>query len=89
MYFPQDGMTRPSSSSVLGKCDDRLDVPLPSQVKEHLAALAIAAGYGSASEYVRELLAQHLYGHVAAMQAAYGRVRPQAMGADIGRKDDR
>lgn len=80
----EDDMTRPASSSPLGKCDDRLDVPIPSQVKEHLSALAIASGYGSTGEYVRELIAQHLYGHVAAMQAAYGRLRPAAMGRKDG-----
>ena len=85
MFFPHhDDMSRPSNSSPLGKCDDRLDVPLPSRMKEQLAALAIAAGYGSTGEYVREHLAAHLYGHVASLQSLYGRVRPAAM----GRKDE-
>jgi hypothetical protein len=88
MFFSPDDMSRPPVSNPLGKCDDRLDVPLPAQVKEHLAALAIASGYGSTGEYVREILAQHLYGHVASMQAAYARIRPQAMGAGVGRKGD-
>jgi hypothetical protein len=81
MFFAPDDMTRPSNSSPLGKCDDRLDVPMPARMKEQLAALAIAAGYGSTGEYVREHLAAHLYGHVASLQALYGRRRPEAMGS--------
>jgi hypothetical protein len=84
MFFEPDSMSRSPNSSPVGKCDDRLDVPMPSRMKEQLAALAIAAGYGSTGEYVREHLAAHLYGHVASLQAAYGRRRPAAM----GRNDD-
>ena len=73
-------MARPTTTTPLGKCDDRLDITVPSQLKEHLSALAIASGYGSCNEFVRAVLIELCYGKVAAMQAAYGRVRPSTTG---------
>lgn len=74
-----DEMARPSSTNPLGKLTDRIDVPVPPELKERVAALAIVHGYGSSSEYVRELLMRHVYGELAHVQT-YSRRRGPPMG---------
>lgn len=72
-------MARPSTHDPLGKLTERLDVPVPAELKERVSALAIVHGYGSASEYVRELLTRHVFGELHMVQR-YGQRRRGPMG---------
>jgi hypothetical protein len=67
-------MARPTISSSLGKSDERIDVPVPAELKERISALAIVHGYGSSAEYVRELLLRHVFGELHMVQR-YGHRR--------------
>lgn len=73
--FARTGTSNPGGV----KNDDRLDVPIPSDLKEQVAALAIAHGYGSAAEYVRELLYRTVHGELTMLQA-YARRSRGSMG---------
>lgn len=64
--------SRPSSSDGFGKCDDRLDTPLPSKVKEEFAAAAVVQGYGSAAALNRALIEDYLYGRMHAIRVRLG-----------------
>lgn len=51
-------LSRPTETSTFGKCDDRIDVPAPSALKEALTMLAVVDGK-SLSSYVRGVLETH------------------------------
>lgn len=53
--------SRSGNSNPFGKCTEEVKALLPSEAKEQLTALAVIAGQ-STSEYVRDLLLEHLYG---------------------------
>ncbi len=57
---------------------ERIDL-VPGELKERVSALAIVHGYGSAAEYVRDLLVRHVYGELAHVQT-YSRRRSGPMG---------
>lgn len=61
--------------------DDRLDVPMSSELKERLAAIAVVHGFRSTSEYVRDLLGRVVYGELSMIQR-YRRHPSDAMGGD-------
>jgi hypothetical protein len=63
-------LSRPSASSANGKCNDRLDVPLPESVKADFQAVALVLQYGSAAELARRLIEDFLYGKLAAVRMA-------------------
>lgn len=60
-------------TETVGKCDARLDTPLPEQVKADFTALAVVLGYGSAAELNRRLIEDFLYGHLHAVRMAVRR----------------
>ncbi len=62
--------SRPSCSGGNGKCDERLDTPLPGSVKTDFAAVALILGYGSAAELNRRLIEDFLYGKLVAVRMA-------------------
>jgi hypothetical protein len=76
--------SRSGTTSPLGKCDDRLDIPMSSELKEAISALATIRGGGRkpASEYAREILEQHVFGVLPLMQRRLG---PGGLDSD-GRK---
>lgn len=59
--------SRPVSPCPLGKCTDEIKTVVPEQVKEQLTALAILRGQ-TVSEYLRDLLVAHIFGHVYAIR---------------------
>jgi len=61
--------------------DDRLDVPMSSELKSHLTAIAVVNGYRSTSEYVRDALSRIVYGELSMIQR-YRRHPSDAMGGD-------
>lgn len=71
-----DEMARTDSAG--GKCDARLDIPCPTELKEAVTAIAYLHGV-TASEYVRELLHDHLYGKFSRVQR-YARGPIKGMG---------
>lgn len=60
-----------------GKCDVRIDTPIPESVKEDAAFVARAQGFNSTSAWVRYLIERELYGAVAHIQSV---VRGSARG---------
>ena len=58
-------MTRESRAATpgLGKCTEELKTTVPEQVKEEFAALAVLAGVRPA-DYLRDMVLEHLYGHL-------------------------
>lgn len=64
-------MTGPSFSrdDPNGKCDVRIDTPVPESVKEDAAFVARAQGFGSTSAWVRYLIERELYGSVQHIQS--------------------
>lgn len=72
-------MARPSTTSPDGKLDARLDVLMPQELKDAVAAIAVVHGYGSAGEYVRELLNEHVHGALRRVQS-YGSRRLSSRG---------
>lgn len=60
--FSRNGTTHP-----LGKCDDRLDIPVPVAFKEQLAAVATLNGKTSA-EWARDALEKVVAGELAFMR---------------------
>ena len=62
--------SRTSNSSSEGKCDARLDTPLPQSVRDDFLAVAVVLGYGSAAELNRCLIEQFLYGTLTSVRVA-------------------
>ncbi len=59
--------SRSGHSNTLGKCTEEVKTLLPPNMKELLTALAVFNGQ-SLSEYVRDQLIKHLYGHAHAFK---------------------
>lgn len=59
---------RSAESDPRGKLDERIDVPVPSQVKDDASFVARAEGFSSTSEWMRNLLYRELYGRVSHIQ---------------------
>lgn len=74
-------MARPTSTSPYGKCDARLDVPVPSELKDAVAAIAFLHGV-TVSEYVREVLEDHIHGKAARMKR-YAQRGNRSMGGTL------
>ena len=55
----------------LGKCTEELKTQVPEQLKNELTALAVLRNQ-TPSEYLRELIVSHLYGHLEAVRMAHG-----------------
>jgi len=66
--------SRPRDTNPAGKCTERLETLLPSEVFDAIGALASLSGK-SKSEYVRAVLEQHAFG---ALNYARARVGGQA-----------
>lgn len=79
MCADSEFQSRPAASSTLGKCDARLDVPMPEAMLEHVIALAALSGVSKA-EYVRMLIERHVYGELSMLRSVAGR-----MGGNDGR----
>lgn len=62
MANDRPAFSRSGESNPFGKCDDPLQTWLPAVIKERFAALAVMKGYGSASEYARELIMEKVVG---------------------------
>lgn len=65
----------------MSKCDERIDTPIESEVKDDAAFAARAAGFKSASQWVRWLIHRELYGTINHIQSVLhtkgmGNVRP-------------
>lgn len=60
--FSRSGVSHP-----MGKCEDRLDIPVPAAFKEQLAAVATLNGKTSA-EWARDALEKVVAGEIAFMQ---------------------
>jgi hypothetical protein len=56
--------SRSGKTSPLGKCDDRLDIPMSKMLKEALRTLGTMSGQSGipASEYARRILEEHAFG---------------------------
>ncbi len=54
--------SRSGNSTPFGKCDERIDVPVPADTKDAITALAYSQGV-TVAEYVRNLLFTHVHGH--------------------------
>lgn len=59
--------SRPSTTSPLGKCDRRIDVPVSEALEERLITMASLNGMSKA-EYVSKLLEKAMYGEFAIAQ---------------------
>lgn len=57
--FSRSGSTHP-----MGKCDDRLDIPVPTALKERISAVATLSGKGAA-EWARDALEKLVEGELA------------------------
>jgi hypothetical protein len=68
-----DMESRSADGSDLGKCLERLDIPVPAELKERLVALAVVGGSQNVTRYVRDLLMRHVYGELAMLQQRVGR----------------
>lgn len=60
--FSRSGFTHP-----LGKCDTRLDVPMPEELRDRIAAVAIVSGK-TAGEWVRDELEKLVDGELVFMR---------------------
>lgn len=60
--FSRNGTTHP-----LGKCDTRLDVPMPEELRDRIAAVAIVSGK-TAGEWVRDELEKLIDGELVFMR---------------------
>lgn len=58
-----------SAEGEVEKCSERLDIPVPPELKEDAAFVARASGYSSTSEWARMVLAERLYGSVHRIQS--------------------
>lgn len=65
-------LSRSQDSDAFGKCSERLDIPVPSDLKEGIAALATIDGQTSA-QYVRKLLEMHVFGRLEVMRRMVGK----------------
>jgi hypothetical protein len=59
--------SRPTETHFLGKCDSELAIPVPTEMKDHLAAIA-ALNRTSPAELARRVLSDFLYGRLAQVQ---------------------
>jgi len=59
-----------SRPDALGACDERLDTPLPAQVKLDFATVANVLGYGSSAALNRKLIEDFLYGNLHSIRMA-------------------
>lgn len=55
----------------LGKCTEELKTQVPEQLKDELTALAVLRKQ-TPSEYLRDLITVHLYGHLEAVRMVHG-----------------
>lgn len=74
-----DDLARHSVSSPGTKLDARIDVPVSGELKDAITAIAMVHGYGSAAEYVREVLDEHVNGALRRIQG-YGSRRLSSRG---------
>ena len=72
----EDEFSRPAVSSPLGKCDQRLDIPVPEALLEGVIGLAALHGMSKA-EYARQVLERHVFGELSMLRrmASRGPVR--------------
>lgn len=63
---------RTGSTDVHGKCDARLEIPMPQEMRDHIAALATIEGI-SPAEWGRREFGKILYGHLAVMRRSVNR----------------
>jgi hypothetical protein len=75
-------LSRSGVSHPLGKCEDRLDIPVPAALKEKISAVAVLYGKGAA-EWARDALEKLVEGELAFMRR---RVNGEAVPGD-GRKE--
>ena len=64
--------SRSDEGHFLGKCDERIEVPVPTQLKDDLAVAAHFRSMSSA-QLAREILSDWLYGRVAAVKRVLNR----------------
>lgn len=55
--------SRPAYPHPLGKCDTELKTQVPERLRDELATLATLNGQ-TVSEYLRDIVTLHLYGHM-------------------------
>lgn len=60
-------LSRPSHSNPAGKCDRRLDIPIPEELENAIVALATLRGMSKA-EYGRMILERSVLGEFAMVQ---------------------
>ncbi len=77
--------SRNASTSALGKCSEDIKTLVPEEVKNHLSGLAVLHNK-TLSEYVRDLLVSHVYGHLHAVRLQHGFAGGRAA---IGQESDR
>lgn len=74
-------MTNPLESRAatpgLGKCTDELKTTVPEEVKEEFTALSVLSGQKPA-DYLRDLVIDHLYGHLHATRLRAARKKGTA-----------
>lgn len=83
--FPP-AFARRGESDPRGKCDERIDIPVPESVKDD--AIFIARAHGkTVSEWVRDVLYRELYGQVAHIQMLV-QTGPEVHGSNRGGSSD-
>ena len=65
---------RPASASPLGKCDQRLDIPMPEELFDGLIGLAAVHGVSKA-EYARSVLERHVFGELSMLRRVAGKTQ--------------
>ncbi len=63
--------SRNANSNALGKCTENIKTLVPEEVKNHLSGLAVLHNK-TLSEYVRDVLLSHVYGHLHAVRLQHG-----------------
>ena len=61
-----------AATPTLGKCTEEIKTVVPEEVKEEFAALAVINGQRP-SDYLRDLILEHLYGQLHAARLRAGR----------------
>jgi len=61
MLDPNDSSESRQITSVYGKCDQRLDIPVPEELRETMTLLARQSGMTTA-EYARLVMERHCFG---------------------------
>lgn len=69
---PVSGLESRAATPGLGKCTEELKTVVPESVRDEFVALAVISGV-KPGEYLRDLIVDHLYGHLHTARLRNGR----------------